>query len=75
MIQSATDEYITGEGRVRLVAASKPPRKMVMIGAANHRFTDKQPELRQEFLGAIAWIAANAPAGVARWAHEPGPEA
>lgn len=66
MIQSATDEYITMEGRARLVAASKPPRKMVMIGAGNHRFTDKLPELRQEFLSAIAWIAGRAPAGAGR---------
>ncbi len=66
MIQSATDEYITGDGRARLVAASKPPRKMVMIGAGNHRFTDKLPELRQEFLSAIAWIAGSAPAGAGR---------
>lgn len=66
MIQSATDEYITDQGRARLVAASKPPRKMVMIGAGNHRFTDKLPELRQEVLSAIAWIAVNAPAGTRR---------
>lgn len=58
MIQSATDEYATDADRARLLAAARPPRKMVMISAANHRFTDKLPELRAEFLGAIAWIRA-----------------
>ena len=27
-----------------------------MIAAANHRFTDKLPELRAEMLSAIAWV-------------------
>ncbi len=62
MIQSATDEYVTAEGRGRLLAAAREPRKMVMIPAANHRFTDKLPELRQEYLAAIAWVATHPPA-------------
>lgn len=59
MIQSATDEYATDADRARLLTAAKPPRKMVMIPAGNHRFTDKLPELRAEFLGAITWIGGN----------------
>lgn len=62
MIQSATDEYVTAEGRGRLLAAAREPRKMVLIPAANHRFTDKLPELRQEYLAAIAWVSAHPPA-------------
>jgi alpha-beta hydrolase superfamily lysophospholipase len=60
MIQSATDEYSTDADRAALLNAAKPPKKMIMIGAANHRFTDKLPELRTELLGAIAWITATA---------------
>jgi hypothetical protein len=56
MIQSATDEYATDADRARLFAAAKPPRKMMMIDSANHRFTDKLPELRTELLAAIAWV-------------------
>jgi type IV secretory pathway VirJ component len=56
MIQSATDDYSTDADRAQLLDAAKPPKKMIMIGAANHRFTDKLPELRTELLGAIAWI-------------------
>jgi type IV secretory pathway VirJ component len=60
MIQSATDDYSTDADRAALLNAAKPPKKMIMIGAANHRFTDKLPELRTELLGAIAWITATA---------------
>jgi alpha-beta hydrolase superfamily lysophospholipase len=60
MIQSATDEYSTDADRAALLNAAKPPKKMIMIAAANHRFTDKLPELRTELLGAIAWITASA---------------
>jgi alpha-beta hydrolase superfamily lysophospholipase len=60
MIQSGTDDYSTDADRARLLDAAKPPKKMIMIGAANHRFTDKLPELRAELLGAIAWILSAA---------------
>jgi alpha-beta hydrolase superfamily lysophospholipase len=56
MIQSSTDEYISDADRSRLIGAAKAPKKMIMIPAANHRFTDKLPELRSEMLSAIAWV-------------------
>jgi len=55
MIQSSTDEYATDADRARLLSAAKTPKKMVMIAAGNHRFTDKLPELRTELLAAIGW--------------------
>lgn len=58
MIQSATDDYSTDADRARLLSAAKPPKKMIMIDAANHRFTDKLPELQTELLAAIAWITS-----------------
>jgi alpha/beta superfamily hydrolase len=60
MIQSSTDEYATDTDRARLLAEARPPKKMVMINAANHRFTDKLPELRVELLAAIAWVTSAA---------------
>jgi alpha-beta hydrolase superfamily lysophospholipase len=56
MIQSSTDEYISDADRARLLSAAKAPKRMIMIPAANHRFTDKLPELRSEMLSAIAWV-------------------
>ena len=63
MIQSSTDEYATDADRARLLAAANPPKKMVMIDAANHRFTDKLPELRTELLAAIGWVTSPATRG------------
>jgi hypothetical protein len=58
MIQSSTDEYATDADRAQLLAAAKMPKQMIMIPAANHRFTDKLPELRTQLLAAIAWVSA-----------------
>jgi alpha-beta hydrolase superfamily lysophospholipase len=58
MIQSSTDEYITESDRARLLTAARAPKKMTMIAAGNHRFTDKLPELRAEVLAAIAWATS-----------------
>jgi alpha-beta hydrolase superfamily lysophospholipase len=62
MIQSSTDEYITEADRVRLLSAARAPKRLTMIAAANHRFTDKLPELRNELLAAIAWVNSAAAA-------------
>ena len=58
MIQSSTDEYTTDADRAQLLAAAKSPKKMIMIDAANHRFTDKLPELRTQLLDAITWVVS-----------------
>ena len=63
LIQSSTDEFLSETDRARLISAAKAPKRMTMIPAANHRFTDKLPELQAEMLSAIAWVntAAGAP--------------
>jgi hypothetical protein len=38
--------------------AAKPPKELLLIDAANHRFTDKIPELRERYVAALAWIQA-----------------
>jgi alpha/beta superfamily hydrolase len=58
MIQSTRDEYVTEAEYRELAAAARPPRKLVLIEAANHRFTDRIQDLRREFLAALAWIPA-----------------
>lgn len=57
MIQSTRDEYVPEADYRKLDAAARQPKKLVLINAANHRFTDTQPELRTEMLAALAWIA------------------
>ena len=57
MIQSRRDEYVPEADYLKLDATARLPKKLVLIDAANHRFTDKQTELRAEILAALAWIA------------------
>ena len=59
MIQSTRDEYVTERDYRQLEAAAKPPKKLALIDAANHRFTDKIQQLRTEYLTALAWIHSN----------------
>jgi alpha-beta hydrolase superfamily lysophospholipase len=61
MIQSTKDEYVPEADYRRFDATAQAPHKLVLIPAANHRFTDKQPELKREYLSAIAWIRAARP--------------
>ncbi len=56
MIQSTRDEYVPEADYRKLEATAKAPKRLVLIAAANHRFTDKQTELRAEMLNALAWI-------------------
>ena len=56
MIQSRTDEYVTRQDYERLFAAAKEPKKLVLIDASNHRFTDKREELRRAFTEGLAWF-------------------
>jgi type IV secretory pathway VirJ component len=59
MIQSRRDEYVKEEDYRRFEAAARPPKKLVLIDASNHRFTDRLPELKQQVLAGLAWIAAS----------------
>ena len=57
MIQSTKDEYVTEREYRELEAAAREPKKLALIDASNHRFTDKMDDLRREYLAALAWIA------------------
>jgi len=56
MLQSRKDEYVPEADYKALEAQAKAPKKLVLIDASNHRFTDRRKELRAEYLAAIAWI-------------------
>ena len=59
MIQSTTDEYVPESDYRRFERVAAPPKRLVLIDAKNHRFTDKLPELKTQYLAGLAWIAAN----------------
>jgi dienelactone hydrolase len=56
MLQSKKDEYVPEADYRELDARAKAPKKLVLIDASNHRFTDRRKELRAEYLAALAWI-------------------
>ena len=58
MIQSLRDEYVTEADYRRFEALARDPKRLVLIDASNHRFTDRLPELERQLSAGLAWIAA-----------------
>jgi alpha-beta hydrolase superfamily lysophospholipase len=56
MIQSTRDEYVSKSTYERGYASAGEPKKLILIDAANHRFTDRQPALQARYLEALDWI-------------------
>jgi alpha-beta hydrolase superfamily lysophospholipase len=61
MIQSTKDEYVSQADYQRFLAAAHDPKKLVLIDASNHRFTDRRPALQTAYRDALTWIASLAP--------------
>lgn len=61
MIQSRKDEYVTQADWERMLADAGEPKKLMLIDASNHRFTDKRAELGAAYAAGLAWIAQTAP--------------
>jgi dienelactone hydrolase len=57
-ISSIHDEYVPAGEIDRIMAAARPPKRLWMIDAADHRFSDKQEELAHRLDDAIAWVRA-----------------
>jgi alpha-beta hydrolase superfamily lysophospholipase len=66
MIQSIKDEYVPKAEYERLDASAREPKKLVLIDASNHRFTDKRPELRAAYAAGLGWIARQRASGGTR---------
>jgi fermentation-respiration switch protein FrsA (DUF1100 family) len=58
MIQSRKDEYVPEADYRALETAARGPKKLTLIDASNHRFTDRIPELRREFMSALGWVGS-----------------
>jgi alpha-beta hydrolase superfamily lysophospholipase len=56
MIQSSKDEYVTEKDYRMFERVARPPKRLVLIDASNHRFTNRLEELRKQFLAGLAWI-------------------
>jgi hypothetical protein len=58
MLQSTKDEYVRASDYQRFDATARDPKRLVLIEASNHRFTDRIPDLQRELSAGLAWIAA-----------------
>jgi hypothetical protein len=61
LIHSTKDEYVTAADIKAFDSVAREPKKLVLINASNHRFTDRKPELKQQFMACLAWVFANMP--------------
>jgi alpha/beta superfamily hydrolase len=61
MIQSTKDEYVTEADYRLFEKVAREPKKLVLINASNHRFTDRRKELQVEILGCLAWMRDHQP--------------
>jgi alpha-beta hydrolase superfamily lysophospholipase len=58
LIQSTKDEYVPEADYRRIFDTARDPKKLFLIDASNHRFTDKTRELRAAYASAIEWVKA-----------------
>ena len=62
LVHSTTDEYVTAADIKAFEAEARAPKKLVLIKAKNHRFTDQKDELKRELVNCVAWIRSQPPA-------------
>ena len=59
-IHSTRDEYVSLPEAQRLIDAAREPKRLWVVAASDHRFSDNLPELERRLLEAIQWVRANA---------------
>jgi alpha/beta superfamily hydrolase len=57
MVQSTIDEYVTEADYRLFERLAQEPKRLVLIRASNHRFTDRKKELKDTLLAGLGWIA------------------
>ena len=58
-IHSTHDEFVPLAEVQRVLDAAKEPKRLWIVKASDHRFSDNLPEFEQRLLEAIAWVQAN----------------
>ncbi len=61
VINSTHDEYVPAAEIEKIMAAAQAPKRIWMIDAADHRFSDKTAEFSRRLLEAIEWVRQNEP--------------
>jgi fermentation-respiration switch protein FrsA (DUF1100 family) len=60
-IHSTHDEFVPVTEITRVMARASEPKKLWMIEAADHRFSNNEPEFDRRLIEALAWITEHAP--------------
>ena len=60
-LQAAHDEYVPFSDVQRVLARAHEPKRLWVIPASNHRFSDNQPEFDRRLADALAWIRQERP--------------
>jgi fermentation-respiration switch protein FrsA (DUF1100 family) len=60
-IHSARDEFVPLPDVQRVIDAARPPKRLWIVQASDHRFSDNQAELERALIEAVSWVTSNAP--------------
>jgi fermentation-respiration switch protein FrsA (DUF1100 family) len=60
-IHSTHDEFVSLDEIKRIFAAAKEPKKLWIVNASNHRFSDNLPEFDRRLMEALDWLGQNQP--------------
>jgi fermentation-respiration switch protein FrsA (DUF1100 family) len=60
-IHSTSDEFVPLADVERVLQGAKGPKRLWIVKASNHRFSDNMDEFDQRLLEAVAWTRANSP--------------
>src|SRR6187401_215003 len=60
-IHSTHDEFVPVADVERVLRAANEPKRLWIVNASNHRFSDNLDEFDRQLLEAIAWVKAHAP--------------
>ncbi len=55
-IASTRDEFVPAAEVLRVMAAAREPKRLWIVPASDHRFSDNQRELQARLVDAIAWV-------------------
>jgi len=61
LLQSTHDEYVPLAETQRIFAQASEPKRLWVIDAVNHRFSNNLPEFDARLMEAIAWVQHNQP--------------
>jgi type IV secretory pathway VirJ component len=58
-IHSTRDEFVSLSEAQRVIAAAREPKRLWVVTASDHRFSDNLPEFERRLFEAIEWVRTN----------------